>query len=114
MTVISNVKFPFFEVWRLFEKADSDIYISLVGHGEIKTNIKGANNLLLAKTMNFRKSALHNLAEIAKIHESLAKLHFNDKSDRNDSPTYSQLKNLVGPLQMDFRSILTFAMILED
>ncbi|MGB8657439.1 MAG: hypothetical protein WCE90_06590 [Candidatus Zixiibacteriota bacterium] len=113
LTVISSINFPFFEVWRIFEQTNPDVYISLVGHGEIKTNLNGAKNMLSAKTMNFRKSSLHNLAEIAKINKSLAKLHFNDKSDRADSVTYSQLGNLVGPLGMDFGSILTFAKILE-
>lgn len=112
--IISNIKFPFFEIWRILEKADSDVYLSLIGHGEIDTDVKGAESLLLAKGMNFRKSALHNLEEIAKIHESLAKLHFEDRFDKTDTDTYSKLKNLVGPLQLDFRSILTFVKILED
>jgi len=69
--------------------------------------------MLLADKTYYRKSALHNLAEIAKISESLAKLKFKDRSDKKDYWTYKKLEENLANL-MDFRSILTFAKLLED
>ena len=107
-------KFPFFEVWRNIEDSDEDINISLIGHGApIKTKNRALKQMLLADKPYYRKSALHNLAEIAKISEPLAKLKFKHRSDRKDYPTYKSLEENLANL-MDFSSILTFAKLLED
>ena len=115
LTIVgAGSKFPFFEVWRIIEDSDEDINISLIGHGApIKTKNKALEQMLLAEKPYYRKSALHNLAEIARISESLAKLKFKDRSDRKDYSTYRILEENLANL-MDFRSILTFAKLLED
>ena len=115
LTIVgAGSKFPFFEVWRLIEQSDEDVNISLIGHGApIKTKNRALEQILLADKPYYRKSALHNLAEIAKISESLAKLKFKDRSDRKDYPTYKSLEENLANL-MDYRSILTFAKLLED
>lgn len=106
-------KHPFFEIWREIKEQTSDMQINLVGKGSIKTTYKYIDDMLLAKTENYRKSALYNLAEIAKISERLAEIKFNDRSEKNDFYSYEALKRHLLPIGMDFRSILTFVKLLE-
>ncbi len=91
----------------------SEIHIGLIGRGEIKATLSNVESLLTTREATFRKSALHNLAEIARISESLARLRFEDRSERADYNTYRNLNRLL-PMGLDFRSILTLAKILEE
>lgn len=106
-------KFPFFEIWKLIESNEDDINICLIGHYPIKTSLKYIEALLSAAEAQYRKSALHKLAEIAKLSEILAYLKFKDSSEKEDYRTYKTLKNLL-PFGMNFRSILSFSELLED
>lgn len=110
---ICNSKYPFFEIWREIKEQTSDVQINLVGKGAIRTTYKYIDEILLARSENYRKSALHNLAEIAKISEKLAEIKFNDRSEKNDFYSYEALKRHLLPIGMDFRSILTFVKLLE-
>ena len=105
--------FPFFEIWRLFETHVSDLELFLIGHGKIATSFKYLDDLLLASGASYRKSALFKLAEVSKISEKLAELKFYDRSERGDFETYESLKRNLLPLGMDFRSMLTFAKLVE-
>ncbi len=107
-------KHPFFEIWREIKEQTSDLQINLVGKGSIKTTYKYIDDMLLAKNENYRKSSLHNLAEIAKISEKLAEIKFNDRTEKNDFYSYEALKRHLLPVGMDFRSILTFVKMLEE
>jgi len=106
-------KHPFFEIWREIKEQTSDLQINLVGKGSIKTTYKYIDDIILARNEKYRKSALHNLAEIAKISEKLAEIKFNDRSEKNDFYSYEALKRHLLPIGMDFRSILTFVKLLE-
>jgi hypothetical protein len=112
--VCSNVKFPFFEVWRIVEKPQEDIFVSLIGRGTMQGKITALESIVKATKAQYqyRKSSLYKLAKLAETSETLAKLAFQDRRDRKDYPTYSQLdKNLP---QLDFPSIFTFAKLIGD
>jgi hypothetical protein len=109
----SKAKYPFFEIWGDIKEQTSDLQINLIGKGSIKTTYKYIEEMLMAKNKSYRKSALHNLAEIAKISEKLAEIKFNDRTERSDFYSYEALKRHLLPIGMDFRSILTFAKLLE-
>ena len=112
--ICSPAKFPFFEIWKLIENNDSDLNISLIGHYPIKTSLKYLESLLSASETGYKKSALHKLAEIARISQKLAYLKFQDRTEIEDFKTYENLKRNLLPLGMDFQSILSFSELLED
>lgn len=112
---ISGAKFPFFQVWRQINKAEREIEIALMGHGVVALDHCRLATLFKAIDGKYKKSALHALAEIAKTSEQLARIKFSNRDDREDHPTYQHIHELVmKPLGMDFRSMLTFAQLLED
>ncbi len=106
-------KYPFFEVWRDVRSQSADLRINLSGQGHIETSYNYLEDLLLARRENYRKSALHNLAEVAKISERLAEIKFNDRSEKSSFQTYEALKRHLLPMGMDFKSILNFVKLLE-
>ena len=108
-----GAKFPFFEIWRELIKKH-DLQIILIGRGIIRTSIKYIDQLLIAKEGNYKKSALHKLAEIAKLSEKLAELKFADRSEKEDFGNYEILKRHLLPMGLDFHGILTFARLIED
>lgn len=112
--VYCRSKFPFFEVWRTMEDQGSGLRISLIGHGSIDTSLKYLDEILLAGTTSYRKSALYKLAEVSRISERLAELKFQDRSEKGDFESYEALKRNLLPLGMDFSSLLTFAKLLGD
>jgi hypothetical protein len=112
--VYCHSKFPFFEVWKIIEEPTSNLHISLIGHGTIETSFNHLDDILLAGTSSYRKSALHKLAEISKISERLAELKFQDRSEKSDFESYGALKRRLLPLGMDFSSLLTFSKLLGD
>ena len=106
----SNSKFPFSEHLQIFDDPPSDIYITLIGKGDLKGSISRLNEILHAcDNLSTRrlKSKLHNLAKIAEMSETLAKLKLKD--DRE----YRRLKKIL-PLGLDFQSILTLSKIIGD
>jgi hypothetical protein len=106
-------KHPFFEVWRDIKEQSSDVQINLVGKGIIKTTYKYIDEILIARNENYRRSSLHNLAEIARISEKLAEIKFNDRTERSDFYSYEALRRHLLPIGMDFKGILTFVKLLE-
>lgn len=109
-------KFPFFQAWRELNKLPKDrrqVEVSLIGHGSLVTDMKNLDLLLAAAEPPYSKTALYNLAEVARMSESLAQLKFGDHRDKQ-SQTYKKIRELVKPLGLDFRSILTLAHLLED
>lgn len=113
--VLCRAKFPFFQVWRQINNAEREIEIALMGHGVVALDHGRLPTLFKARDGKYKKSALHALAEIAKTSEALARIKFQNRDDREDHPTYQHIHELVmKPLGMDFRSMLTFAQLLED
>jgi len=111
--VCANLKFPFSEVWRNIEKADDDIYVSIVNRGTMQSTITALPALVANSSMKYRQSSLHKLAKVEEVSIKLAELTFKDRSDKEDFSTYSKLDNELRPV-LDFRSILTFTKLIED
>lgn len=105
----SAAKFPFFEHWRMLEKPPSDVFVNLVGQGRVKAPLRALPYLVRVANLP-HKHALHNLAEVAKISESLARLKMHDRADAG-SGTYRQLREDFLPLGLDYQSVLTLAKI---
>jgi hypothetical protein len=112
--VYCRSKFPFFDVWRMMEDQTGSLRISLIGHGSIESSLKYLDDILLAGTQSYRRSALHKLAEISETSEKLAELKFQDRSERGDFESYEALRRKLLPLGMDFSSLLNFARLLGD
>ena len=108
----AGVKFPFFEVWRILEEAQEDIFTSLQGVRTMRAPIGALELLVEAASLRYRKSALHKLTKIEETSERLAELTFQDRKDR-DRATYSKLASSLRP-SLDFSSIFTFARLMED
>ncbi|MEO0076465.1 MAG: hypothetical protein ABIK19_02205 [candidate division WOR-3 bacterium] len=109
--VASNSKYPFFEVWDIMENAQDDILVALINRGMMKVRLCNIDTIVKAyqQGYKFQKSALEKLARVAEISEKLAQLTAQDKSDK-DYQTYEQMTHL----GLDFKSLLTFAKIMED
>jgi hypothetical protein len=98
----SNVKFPFFEHWRILNNADEDIVVTIIGRGRLVTSIDMIDEILTkAKIPN--KTLLHRLVNVANVSETLAKVELYE---------HEQVLNL--PANLDFESIITLAKILEE
>lgn len=112
-------KFPFFEIWRIIEENEVDptknqgCFVSLIGHGNLNIKISSIRMLMEAKKKAFRKTSLHNLAQIAKISESLAHLRFSGRFDKKDYMQFSTLQKMLED-ELTFKGILTFAEIVGD
>ncbi len=110
--VCANVKFPFFEVWRILEEAKEDVFVSLQGMRTMRAPVTALGLLVNAASLRYPKSALHKLMKIEETSERLAELTFLDREDR-DRATYSKLASTLRP-SLDFSSIFTFARLKED
>lgn len=108
----SNVKFPFFEIWRILEEAQGDIFVSLQGMRTMRAPIKALVLLVRAADKRYRKSALHKLTKIEETSKTLAELTFQNRKDE-EGRAYSILDRSLRP-ELDFSSIFTFARLIED
>lgn len=114
--VCANPKFPFFEVWRILEGAEKDIFVSLQGGRTMRAPIKALRLLIEAADRQYRKSALYKLTRIEETSGTLAELTFQNRRDE-DSRTYSTLARTLRPElgpKLDFSSIFTFARLMGD
>jgi predicted RNA-binding protein YlxR (DUF448 family) len=110
--VCTNPKFPFFEVWRILEGSEEDVFISLQGRGTMRVPTKVLKLLIEASNKPYRKSALHKLSRIEETSPTLAELVFQNRRDE-DSRTYSTLDKALRP-HIDFSSIFSLARLLGD
>ncbi|MBC7265283.1 MAG: hypothetical protein H5T64_13150 [Chloroflexi bacterium] len=108
----SAATFPFFEHWRMMEEAQDPLWINLVSQGQVRAGLQAVPALLQATQLR-PKSALHNLAEVARVSESLAKVRMGDKKDK-DYGTYCRLKENFLPFGLSYQGLLTLAKILGD
>jgi len=111
-TVCANTKFPFFEVWKMLEGAEEDIFISLQEGRTLRAPIRALRPLIEAANMQYRKSALYKLTRIEETSKTLAELVFQNRRD-DDIRTYSRLDKTLRP-ELDFSSIFTFARLMQD
>jgi hypothetical protein len=110
--VCANPKFPFFEVWKILEGAEEDIFISLQEGRTLRAPIRALRPLIEAANMQYHKSALYKLTRIEETSKALAELVFQNRRDE-DSRTYSRLGKALRP-GLDFSSIFTFARLMQD
>jgi hypothetical protein len=110
--VCAGIKFPFFEVWRILEEAKGDIFISLQGMRTVRAPTTALELLTKAASLGYKKSALHKLTRIEETSKKLAELTFQNRDDK-DHATYSRLARNLYP-NLDFSSIFTFALLVED
>ncbi|MBE0426165.1 MAG: hypothetical protein IBX72_05920 [Nitrospirae bacterium] len=109
--ICSSVKYPFFELWPVLRNPKTDVYVYLIEKGEMKASVKNLDWILSVAKFG-KKTALHKLAEIAKVSEKLAEATLYDKRDR-DYKTYSMLQ-YERPMGLGFEDILTLAKIRSD
>lgn len=103
---VSSPKYPYFRHWQsLSDERDSSVYINLVEKGEISTEVSHLEEILIrAKEFDQQgKTSLHNLAEVAKLSESLATFVMKEHP----------LSNLL-PMGLRYSEILTLSKILGD
>lgn len=110
--VLADSHYPFFEGWRILSEAKDDVTLALIGRGSLKVPARELGRLIALPQVPLNKGALYNLSEIAKMSEELAKLHLENRAER-DYTTYRNLKEAM-PLGLDFRSLLVLAALLED
>ena len=110
--VLADSHFPFFECWRILNEAKEDVTLALIGRGSLRVPARELGRLIALPQVQLNKSALIKLSEIAKMSEDLAKLHLENRAEK-DYTTYRNLKEAM-PLGLDFRSLLVLAALLED
>jgi hypothetical protein len=110
--VLADSQYPFYECWRILSEAKEDVTLTIIGRGSLRVPAKELGRLIALPQVQLNKSALIKLSEIAKMSESLAKLHLENRSEK-DYTTYRNLKEAM-PLGLDFRSLLVLAALLED
>lgn len=103
-----DVKYPFFEVWRRWQAQQCEIEITAVGQGGMKLKLRDLEKFLRLVDFDFRRSALHNLAEVAHISQSLAELRFRAGGEKGERESYDRLKEF-SLLGLGFDGILTLA-----
>jgi len=108
----SRAHYPFFQHWRQMERerGRSDVYLQVVGSGELRAPLRALGPMLLKAEYPHRR-AFHTLAEIARLSEALARLRMHDRGDRQKW-IYQRLRNDLLPLGLDYRSILTLVKIM--
>jgi hypothetical protein len=106
---VSAAKFPFFEHWRCLESLEDDVFVRLTGRGKMRASLKSLPEIVAAAGLP-RKSALHRLAEVARLSEQLAKVKMHDRAD-SDQAAYRRLREGLLPLGLSYESILTLAQI---
>jgi hypothetical protein len=110
--VLADSHYPFYECWRIHQEANEDVTLALIGRGSLRVPAKELRRLIALPQVQLNKGALIKLSEIAKMSEDLAKLHLENRAER-DYTTYRNLKEAM-PLGLDFRSLLVLAALLED
>lgn len=107
--VCSNIKYPFLESWRILSDLEHDIYVSVIGKGEIKLSMSQLTSFLEIDVRN--KALLHKLTAMSEISEKLAEITLYDRGDK-DYRRYEPLRNAVK--DFGFQNILTYTKIMGD
>ncbi len=110
---VSGVKFPFSEHWRTAQEADADLLIQIVGRGSMRAPLPSLPALVQIADIGNR-TALHNLAEVAKISEALVGLHIEDREDQEHYRFYTTAMKAVRPFGMSHQDFVMYAKILEE
>jgi len=87
--IVADLKFPFGEIWRISEQATADVQVTLVGARRLRSTHRRLRDVLSLRNLRLRPSALHNLAEIARVSDTLAQLRWLDRSRPSDADTHT-------------------------
>jgi len=107
---VSGVKFPFSEHWRIIQEEDANILVNVIGKGQMRAPLASLP-ILIETGRPGHRTALHNLIEVAKVSEALARVYVEDKERYQE---YQPLLERMQPLGMTFTSLLSYAKMLED
>jgi hypothetical protein len=107
--VVSNIKFPFSEVWRLLSDVTSEVNAHTIGKGAI--HLKGKDIRAFLEINLPSKALLHKLTQISEISSKLGRITLYDKRDR-DFLRYEPLRRAIE--QFGYKNVLTYAKIMSD
>ncbi len=108
---VSGVKFPFSEHWRIMQADMDDVLINVVGRRPVRAPLASLP-ILIEAGQSSRRAALHNLAEVAKVSESLAEVYAQNKGEKHYNE-YQDLISKMRPLGMTYESLVAYANLLE-
>lgn len=109
---VSNVKFAFFRHWKNFENPKNDVNVTLIGRGGMHITFNQLDTLINKEFKIPASKQLHKLAKISETSEKLAKVLV---YDRGDYRVYNALEPIrAQDKKIDFKTILTYAKIIED
>lgn len=108
---VSGVKFPFSEHWRIMQEETADVLVNVIGRGPVRAPLASLPILIEAGRPSGR-TALHNLAEVAKVSESLARVYAQNRGEKHYEE-YQSLIERMRPLGMTYESLVAYAKLLE-
>ncbi|MEM2106123.1 MAG: hypothetical protein QXV21_06655 [Candidatus Bathyarchaeia archaeon] len=107
--VVSNIKFPFSEVWRMLSDVTSEVNAHVVGKGDIHLKCKDIKTFLGINLP--AKALLHKLTQISEISSKLGRVILYDRKDR-DFLRYEPLRRAIE--RFGHKNVLTYAKIMSD
>jgi len=107
--VVSNIKFPFSEVWRLLSDVTSEVNAHFIDKGAV--HLKGKDIRAFLEINLPSKALLHKLTQISEISSKLGRITLYDKGDR-DFPRYEPLRRAIE--RFGHNNVLTYAKIMSD
>ncbi len=108
---VSGARFPFSEHWRVMQAEGQDILVNVVGRGQICLPL-GSLPFLIAAGQPRNRKVLHDLAEVARMSEALARVYMNEKGRGHDRQ-YQWLVPDMEPLGLTYEGLVTYAGMLE-
>jgi hypothetical protein len=107
---VSSVKFPFSEHWRIMQEEKADVLLNVMGKGQVRIPLASLP-ILVETSKPSHRTALHNLIEVAKVSDALARVYMGDKENYSH---YRPLLEQMRPFGMTYDNLLTYAKILGD
>jgi len=108
---VSGVKFPFSEHWRMMQEETVDVFVNVIGRRPVRAHLASLPILIEAGRPGHR-TALHNLAEVAKVSEALAEVYAQNKGEKHYNE-YQDIISKMRPLGMTYESLVAYANLLE-
>ncbi|MEM3378983.1 MAG: hypothetical protein QW674_08605 [Candidatus Bathyarchaeia archaeon] len=106
---VSNIKFPFSEVWRMLSDTTSEVTVHVLGKGDIYLKCNDIKTFLGIRLPS--KALLHKLTQISEISSKLGRVIMYDKKDR-DFLRYEPLRRAIE--RFGHKNVLTYAKIMSD
>ncbi len=107
---VSNVKFAFFRHWKIVDDPKNDVNVTLIGRGGMHITLDQLDALKDFKMPASKQ--LHKLAKISETSDKLAKVLVYDRGDYRVYKDFEHIREK--SKKIDFKTILTYAKIIED